>query len=207
MPSSTNTYATFAPQAEADLVRRLQAHDEKAMTEFYDRYAAALFGVIQRIVKDESEADDVLQESLVRIWNSIENYAPDKGRLFTWVVNISRNLAIDRLRLRQQRPKNTLPDINIILSVQHQDSKSEHKDVNNNPQWVIISQAEQLDQQLDNLANMAERVGSSEFQNGFRASVVARAIAANSFLTYRDKQGNLIEEWPATGQIDVLASS
>lgn len=60
-------------------------------------------------------------------------------------------------------------------------------------------------QQLDNLANMAERVATPEFQRGFRASVVARAKAANSFLTYRDKQGRLIKEWPATGRVEVLA--
>ncbi|WP_046244136.1 hypothetical protein [Hymenobacter terrenus] len=61
-------------------------------------------------------------------------------------------------------------------------------------------------QQLDNLANMAERVASPEFKRGFRASVVARAKAANSFLTYRDQQGRLVREWPATGQIEILSA-
>jgi len=52
---------------------------------------------------------------------------------------------------------------------------------------------------------MAERVATPEFQRGFRASVVARAKAANSFLTYRDQQGRLVREWPNTGQIEILA--
>ncbi len=72
--------------AEAALVSRLRARDETAMTEFYDRYSAALYGVIQRIVKAEDEAEDVLQEALVKIWHAIESYDSSKGRLFTWVV-------------------------------------------------------------------------------------------------------------------------
>ena len=73
------------------------------MTEFYDHYSAALYGVIHRIVKADDEAEDVLQEALVKIWHSMESYDTSKGRLFTWVLNISRNLAIDRIRSRQHR--------------------------------------------------------------------------------------------------------
>ncbi|TGE20245.1 sigma-70 family RNA polymerase sigma factor [Hymenobacter elongatus] len=73
------------------------------MTLFYDKYATALYGVILRIVKREEIAEDVLQESLVKIWNSFQSYDADKGRLFTWVLNVSRNLAIDKIRSRQYR--------------------------------------------------------------------------------------------------------
>ena len=92
------------------------------MTEFYDRYSAALFGVIQRIVKDESEAEDVLQEALVKIWNSIGSYEPGKGRLFTWVVNISRNLAIDKIRSRQHRVSSSVQSLDDSLTAQRQAS-------------------------------------------------------------------------------------
>ena len=63
-----------------------------------------------------------------------------------------------------------------------------------------------IDQQLDNLANMAERVESPEFKRGFREFVRNRARAANSFLTYRDAQGRLVQEWPNTGRVEVLAA-
>ena len=62
-------------------------------------------------------------------------------------------------------------------------------------------------QQLDNLANMAERVASPEFKQGFREFVRARAKAANSFLTYRDAQGRLVQEWPSTGRLEILAEA
>lgn len=61
-------------------------------------------------------------------------------------------------------------------------------------------------QQLDNLANMAERVASPAFKQSFRAGVVARAKAANSYVAYMDKQGRLIREWPATGIIEVVST-
>lgn len=60
-------------------------------------------------------------------------------------------------------------------------------------------------QQLDNLARMAERVASPEFKQGFREFVRARAKAANSFLTYRDAHGRLVQEWPNTGRLEILA--
>ncbi|MBC6612485.1 hypothetical protein H8B15_16290 [Hymenobacter sp. BT507] len=60
-------------------------------------------------------------------------------------------------------------------------------------------------QQLDNLANMTERVASPEFKRGFREYVHARAKKANSFLTYRDAQGRLVREWPNTNRIEILA--
>ncbi|MDJ0367447.1 hypothetical protein QMK33_20045 [Hymenobacter sp. H14-R3] len=60
-------------------------------------------------------------------------------------------------------------------------------------------------QQLDNLANMAERVASPEFKRSFRAGVVARAKAVNSYVAYMDAQGRLVREWPTTGVIEVVA--
>ncbi len=103
LPVSDLPLISTPPAAEAALVERLRAREQAAMTEFYDRYSGALYGVINRIVKDEEEAADVLQEALVKIWHSMASYDNSKGRLFTWVVNISRNLAIDKIRSRQHR--------------------------------------------------------------------------------------------------------
>ncbi|MDU0372904.1 hypothetical protein ACFPAF_21075 [Hymenobacter endophyticus] len=69
---------------------------------------------------------------------------------------------------------------------------------------MTTSSIPSLEQQLNNLANMAERVATPEFQQGFRASVSARAKAAGSFLTYRDQQGRLVREWPGSGRIELL---
>ena len=83
---------------EEELVHALRNHEKVAIEALYDMYSASLYGVISRIVVDVPTAEDVLQETFVKIWNSFSNYSADKGRLFTWMVNIARNLAIDKIR-------------------------------------------------------------------------------------------------------------
>ncbi|WP_238388043.1 RNA polymerase sigma factor [Hymenobacter sediminis] len=100
---SVPTPESAALETEVLLVQRLRDRDEGAMTIFYDKYSAALYGVIMRIVKKEEIAEDVLQEAMVKIWHSFPSYDAEKGRLFTWVMNVCRNLAIDKIRSRQYR--------------------------------------------------------------------------------------------------------
>lgn len=83
---------------EEELILALRHREKIAVEALYDMYSAALFGVISRIVSDEATAEDVLQETFIKIWNSFSGYSAEKGRLFTWMVNIARNLAIDKIR-------------------------------------------------------------------------------------------------------------
>ncbi len=64
-------------------------------------YSGALLGVISRIVQPIELAEDLLQETFVKIWNSAASYDPAKGRLFTWMMNVARNLSIDKLRSKE----------------------------------------------------------------------------------------------------------
>ena len=89
---------SFLPDHEPALVARLQAADPTAMTEFYRRYHQALRGVIDRTIADKAAAEDVLQESMVKIWLKVAGYEPGKGRLFTWAARLCLNTAIDHLR-------------------------------------------------------------------------------------------------------------
>ena len=84
--------------SEEELVLALQRQENIAAEALYDMYSASLFGVIIRIVNDEALAEDILQDTFVKIWNSFSGYNTEKGRLFTWMVNIARNLAIDKIR-------------------------------------------------------------------------------------------------------------
>ena len=84
--------------SEQELVILLQQQNEKAFSYLYDNYSAALFGIINSIISEKESADDVLQEVFVNIWKKIDSYDPAKGRLFTWMLNIARNAAIDKIR-------------------------------------------------------------------------------------------------------------
>jgi RNA polymerase sigma-70 factor (ECF subfamily) len=84
--------------SEEELVLALSRRERIGAEALYDMYSASLFGIISRVINDTAVAEDVLQETFVKIWNSFSSYSTEKGRLFTWMVNIARNLAIDKLR-------------------------------------------------------------------------------------------------------------
>lgn len=88
---------------EVELVRGLVARDEKVFSYLYDHYSPALYGVALKVLNDETVAGDVLQEIFLKIWRSIDRYDPEKGRLFTWMLNIARNTAIDTLRSKAHK--------------------------------------------------------------------------------------------------------
>ncbi|MBJ6108455.1 sigma-70 family RNA polymerase sigma factor [Hymenobacter sp. BT523] len=95
--------ALLAAADEEVLVQRLLARDEQALQLLHDRYSRNLFTVILRLVRDENLAQDVLQEGLLKVWLSIDRYDAGRGRLFTWMVRVCCNQAIDALRSPRHR--------------------------------------------------------------------------------------------------------
>ncbi|MFN7979107.1 MAG: sigma-70 family RNA polymerase sigma factor [Vicinamibacterales bacterium] len=86
-----------------DLLQRVAARDESALAELYDRHSSLAYAVIRRILRDASDADDVLQETFVRVWSRAETYDARLGSPEAWLVRIARNRAIDRVRARRVR--------------------------------------------------------------------------------------------------------
>lgn len=76
----------------------LQKKDKHAFEELYDSYSGVLLGIAFKITKDQDLADDVLQEAFIKIWKNIESFDPQKATIFTWMLNITRNTAIDCIR-------------------------------------------------------------------------------------------------------------
>jgi RNA polymerase sigma-70 factor (ECF subfamily) len=108
---------------EEQLVLSLRNHEKIAIEALYDMYSASLFGVISRIVTDTAIAEDVLQETFVKIWHSFSSYSTEKGRLFTWMVNIARNLAIDKIRSKDFKNQNKNQELeNTVNSIDEQRS-------------------------------------------------------------------------------------
>jgi len=97
--------------SEEELVSKLKAQDTLAIRALYDMYSGALLGVISRIIPQTEVAEDLLQETFIKIWNSAISYDPSKGRLFTWMMNIARNLSIDKLRSKDFRNSGKNQDI------------------------------------------------------------------------------------------------
>lgn len=80
------------------LIASLLNKDNESFTLLYDNYSKSHYGVIFNLVKNKEEAEDILQEVFVKIWSNIDTYNESKGRLYTWMLNITRNTTIDKLR-------------------------------------------------------------------------------------------------------------
>ena len=83
---------------QEELLPLLLKKDDRSFTLLYDNYSKSLYGIIFNLIKDKEEAEDVLQDVFVKIWKNIDSYHESKGRFYTWVLNIARNTAIDKLR-------------------------------------------------------------------------------------------------------------
>lgn len=110
--------------SEPDLIALLAERNKRGIEILYDNYSSALYGVIYRIVQNEEIAEDILQEAFLKIWNNFTQYDAAKGRLFTWIVNLARNLAIDKVRSKDFINSSKNQDIGNIVS--YIDSGSNH---------------------------------------------------------------------------------
>ncbi|CAN5498934.1 sigma-70 family RNA polymerase sigma factor [soil metagenome] len=111
-------YKNFHNQIPEDqLVGLLLEKDKFALNYLYDHYSSALNGVIYRIIGQEELSSEVLQDAFIKIWTNIHSYDPKKGKLFTWMLNISRNLAIDKIRSKEYKKSAETDDIVKNVSV------------------------------------------------------------------------------------------
>ena len=113
--------------SEEELVVLLQRQDKTAFSYLYDNYAAALNGIIYRMVEEHHLAEDILQEAFIKIWNNFNQYDSSKGRLFTWMINITRNLTIDTLRSKGYKKQQKISQDENSVSNYHDKSNSSEK--------------------------------------------------------------------------------
>ena len=95
-------------EVDLGLLQRITTRDETALAELYDRHSRLVYTVIMRIVGSPSDAEEVLQETFVRVWSRADTYDALLGSPATWLTRIARNRAIDRLRARRLRANVTV---------------------------------------------------------------------------------------------------
>jgi RNA polymerase sigma-70 factor (ECF subfamily) len=92
-----------ADASQANLLRRIAAQDRQALADLYDETAGMVYSVAFRILGDVQEAEEVIQDVFVQIWNNAATFDGTLGAPFSWALGITRNRSIDRLRARQRR--------------------------------------------------------------------------------------------------------
>ena len=90
-------------EVDLGLLRRIAVRDEGALAELYDRHSRLAYSIIMRILASPSDAEEVLQETFLRVWSRADTYDALLGSPTTWLARIARNRAIDRLRARRVR--------------------------------------------------------------------------------------------------------
>ncbi len=90
---------------DAELLRAVARGEEPAFARVYDRYSPILLGLLLRILRSRAEAEDVLQEVFLQVWQQARSFDASRGRPFTWLVTLARSRAIDRLRAVDSRER------------------------------------------------------------------------------------------------------
>ena len=90
-------------ERDSELLRRIAGGDRAAFAEFYDLYSSLFFSLAVKILNDQKEAEDVLQDVFVQVWEKAGTYDPKLGKASSWAMTFIRNKAIDRIRASQRR--------------------------------------------------------------------------------------------------------
>jgi RNA polymerase sigma-70 factor, ECF subfamily len=103
IPTWARAVSEGVPAADVQLLRRIADGDSGALGEFYDQHAQCLFALACRILNDAKEAEDVLQEVFLQLWEKAAAFDADQGRPLAWALTLARHKSIDRLRATQRR--------------------------------------------------------------------------------------------------------
>lgn len=144
------------------LVAMLRNKEQKGMSLLYDNYSGALYNIILRRVKSTETAEDVLQEVFIKIWKNFHQYSEDKGRLFTWMINIANNEAISVLRSKGNRKEQ------VTAAITEADCKS----------YSVITETDHIGvrQLIDRLEEKYREVIDSIYFKGMTQSEVTREL-------------------------------
>jgi RNA polymerase sigma-70 factor, ECF subfamily len=100
--------AIHTPNLDAALVDRLQRRDPHALAELYDRYGRLVYSLILRVVRDTGVAEDLVQETYLRVWNRVQGFDAQRGAFCPWLLAVARNRAVDYVRSAGGRERHAL---------------------------------------------------------------------------------------------------
>jgi RNA polymerase sigma-70 factor (ECF subfamily) len=103
--------ALYAGPEDRALTERLKRRDPQALAELYDRYGRAAYSLVLRVVRDQSIAEDLVQETFLRVWNRVHSIDSERGAIGPWLLAIARNRAIDYLRSSAGRDRNAAVEL------------------------------------------------------------------------------------------------
>lgn len=179
------------------LIKKISERDQNALSEFYDIHSGYLYTIIYYIVKDEAEAEDLLQEVFLQIWEKINSYDESLGNPLAWIVRLTRNKAIDRIRSKSFKKRSGETDIEKFFDLSEEPASSNPETISalNQEQTEIANAIKSLNENQRDLIEFAYFRGysQSELAEHFKiplGTVKTRMRAAMTAL--REKLKNLL---------------
>ena len=104
------------PVSDGELLRRIAAaRDAEAFALFYDRFAAKVYGLLLKLLRNRTDADDVLQETFLQVWKQADRFDPARSVPEGWLLMIARSRALDRLRKRPTTSATAIPEVPLLV--------------------------------------------------------------------------------------------
>lgn len=124
---------------EQTIIHLLSKKDKSAIALAYKNYGANLYGVIINILRNEEDAQEVLQDTFLKIWKKADSYNPEKGKLYTWMINIARRTAIDKTRTAAFKARKKTSTLGVLENRSTPPKELQEAVKNNNLQLMIDS--------------------------------------------------------------------
>ena len=148
------------------MIKLLQSKDKGGFEYFYDRYSSAVYGIIYKIIKIEELSEEVLQDAFLKFWDKIGDYNSEKGKLFTWMLNIARNMAIDKVRSKEYKGIHKTDDITFSVNLYDESFSDKNK-----PEYIGLKDL------LDQLPDDQKKIIDLMYFQGYTQSEISEAFA------------------------------
>jgi RNA polymerase sigma-70 factor (ECF subfamily) len=163
-------FLTKDQERDRQLMARIKSRDASALSELYDHYNRLLFGLILSILKKRVEAEDILQEVFTNIWEKAEQFDLERGTVYTWIVSLTRNKSIDRLRSKvykeQKKQSTSLNDDDVFMPLYSEDSDPLEN-------TILKDRAKRVHQALANISESQRMVLQVAYFNGMTQSEIS----------------------------------
>ena len=159
--------------SDKEIILKVAGNDSKALEELYDRYSPVLFTLINKIVQDKSAAEELLSDIFVIIWQKIDLFDSEAGNIYTWMINLARNKAIDFVK-RNRNPEemeeysDEYENENIIP---HLSTSSEPMDLNK-----VLSMKDKINDSFNKLTEAQQYVLNLAYYKGYNKEEIAREL-------------------------------
>lgn len=157
-------------EEDAKLIQRIVTGENSAMAVLYDRYSAVLYTFGLRVLRSREETADLLQEVFLQVWNKADSYRREKGTVYTWLVTMTRNRAIDLLRSKKHKQQSQTLDVGDLSLVADAQQTNPHTRTEIGEDQQLVANA------LKRLTKDQQQVIALAYYEGYSQSEIANKL-------------------------------